>query len=150
MRTLIYLNFLFYTWVAFASQPGLYGKDGVFLEGYDPVSYLTMNKAIKGKKEFSLKYQKKTIYFSSKEHQLAFLNNPTKYIPAFNGWCAYAMAKDGSVVEVDPETFKIINGKVHLFYNWFLINTKTKWEEEFGGPNEKQSVEAAKNFWKML
>jgi hypothetical protein len=32
-------------------------------------------------------------------------------------------------VEIDPETFKIVDGKLYLFYHSFTNNTLTKWNE---------------------
>ena len=59
-----------------------------------------------------------------------FASNPAKYEPQYGGWCAYAMGHDGSKVEVDPETFKIINGKLFLFYNRFFNNTLKTWNQD--------------------
>ena len=36
---------------------------------------------------------------------------------------AYAMGDSGKKVGVDPGTFKIINGRLYLFYNAFFNNT---------------------------
>ena len=52
-----------------------------------------------------------------------FLKNPTNFEPEYGGWCAYAMGDSGEKVTINPETFKIINGKLYLFYNAFLTNT---------------------------
>jgi hypothetical protein len=38
------------------------------------------------------------------------------------------MGIDGDRVEVDPETYKIKDGRLFLFYNSFLNNTMKKWE----------------------
>ena len=56
--------------------------------------------------------------------------NPLNYEPQYGGWCAYAMGKDGSKVEVDPETFKIIDGKLYLYYNKFFNNTLKSWNKD--------------------
>jgi hypothetical protein len=40
------------------------------------------------------------------------------------------MGSTGEKVEVDPETFKIVNGKLYLFYNRYLNNTLTKWNKD--------------------
>ena len=46
------------------------------------------------------------------------------------GWCAYAMGAKGEKVEVDPETFKIVDGKLYLFYNKFFNNTLESWNKD--------------------
>ena len=101
--------------------------DGVAIKGYDPVSYFTMNRAMKGKKEFSISYLGVNYHFASAEDRDIFKDNPGKFEPQFGGWCAYAMGKEGAKVEVDPETFKIINGKLFLFYNRLFNNTLKSW-----------------------
>lgn len=108
-----------------ASQLNL--DDGLAIKGYDPVSYFMQDKAEKGKKEISFTDQGVSYRFVSNAHRDAFRMNPSKYAPQYGGWCAYAMGHDGSKVEVDPETFKIINGKLFLFYNRLFNNTLKSW-----------------------
>lgn len=111
-----------------AVRAKLYNLDeGVAIKGYDPVAYFTQNKSLKGKKEFSFGYQGVIYHFVSAADLEAFKTNPAKYEPQYGGWCAYALGHDGSKVEVDPETFKIINGKLFLFYNRFFNNTLKTW-----------------------
>lgn len=103
--------------------------EGVAIKGYDPVAYFTQNKAVKGKKELALVYQGVLYYFSSAENKEAFKATPFKYEPEYGGWCAYAMGNSGEKVSVDPETFKIVNGKLYLFYNRFFTNTLKDWNK---------------------
>ena len=105
-------------------------EKGVAIEGYDPVTYFTENKAIKGSKDLAVSFQGATYYFSSDINKQAFKNNPSKYEPQYGGWCAYAMGHDGSKVEVDPETFKIIDNKLYLFYNKYFNNTLKTWNKD--------------------
>jgi YHS domain-containing protein len=101
--------------------------EGVAIKGYDPVSYFTLNKAIRGNKKYSTSYLGVTYYFSTSADKEIFQANAFKYEPQYGGWCAYAMGKEGSKVEVDPETFKIIDSKLFLFYNRFFNNTLKSW-----------------------
>jgi YHS domain-containing protein len=105
-------------------------QNGLAIEGYDPVAYFIKNKAVKGKKEFAVYDQGATYYFSSVENKELFKSNPAKYEPEYGGWCAYAMGAKGEKVEVDPETFKIVNGKLYLFYNQFFNNTLKDWNKD--------------------
>jgi YHS domain-containing protein len=116
--------------------------NGLALEGYDPVSYFA-GKAIEGKKNFSHSHNGVVYYFSSAANRTAFLRNPEKYEPAYGGWCAYAMGEKGEKVKVDPETFKIIAGKVYLFYNFWGNNTLEDWND-----NELQLKSSADKQWK--
>ncbi len=117
----------------------------VAIKGYDPVAYFNQHKALKGKKEWAISHQGVLYYFSSAGNKEAFRNNPAAYEPQYGGWCAYAMGASGEKVPVDPETFKIINGKLFLFYNRYLNNTLTKWNRE------EQSLHLkANNNWNKL
>ncbi len=105
-------------------------ENKVAIQGYDPVGYFNQGKAIKGKKEISASYQGVIYKFSSSENKDAFLKNPSKYEPQYGGWCAYAMGSAGEKVEINPETFKIVDGKLYLFYNAFFNNTLKTWNKE--------------------
>lgn len=105
-------------------------EKGVALSGYDAVAYFKQNKAVEGKKEYAVSDQGVIYYFSTPENKQEFLKNAAKYEPEYGGWCAYAMGAKGEKVEVDPETFKIVNGKLYLFYHTWLNNTLTKWNKD--------------------
>lgn len=105
-------------------------ENKVAIQGYDPVGYFNQGKAVKGKKEISASYQGVTYKFSSGENKETFLKNPSKYEPQYGGWCAYAMGSAGEKVEINPETFKIIDGKLYLFYNAYFNNTLKSWNKE--------------------
>jgi len=103
---------------------------GVAIKGYDPVAYFTENKAIKGSKDIATAFEGAIYYFSSDANKQTFKANPSKYEPQYGGWCAYAMGHDGSKVEIDPETFKIIDNKLYLFYNKYFNNTLKTWNKD--------------------
>lgn len=105
-------------------------ENKVAIQGYDPVGYFNQAKAIKWKKEISASYQGVVYKFSSSENKDAFLKNPSKYEPQYGGWCAYAMGSSGEKVEINPETFKIIDGKLYLFYNAYFNNTLKTWNKD--------------------
>jgi YHS domain-containing protein len=100
------------------------------IQGYDPVAYFTQNKAIKGSKEFSANADGIVYYFSSAANKELFVKDYAKYEPQYGGWCAYAMGATNEKVEIDPETFKIINGKLYLFYHSWVNNTLNKWNKD--------------------
>ncbi|MBI1306729.1 MAG: YHS domain protein [Bacteroidetes bacterium] len=99
------------------------------MEGWDPVSYF-QGSPKKGSKTYSYEYEKVIYYFVSSANREIFKKNPTKYEPAYGGWCAYAMGNSGEKVEVDPETYKIFDGKLYLFYNAYFNNTKNSWNKD--------------------
>ncbi len=105
-------------------------KNGVAIDGYDPVAYFTLHKAVEGKKEWAYQHEGVTYYFSIEANRKAFAASPSAYEPQYGGWCAYAMGATGQKVEIDPETFKISDGKLYLFYNQLFNNTLPKWNKE--------------------
>ena len=86
-------------------------ENKVAIQGYDPVSYFKQGKAIKGRKEVLASYDGVVYQFSSVTNKEIFLKSPTSFEPQYGGWCAYAMGSAGEKVEINPETFKIIDGK---------------------------------------
>jgi YHS domain-containing protein len=135
MRKLALFVLLFVSVVSFAqndskriAQYNLENK--VAIQGFDPVAYFNQGKAVKGKKEILASYQGVIYKFSSNENKDAFLKNPSKYEPQYGGWCAYAMGSSGGKVEINPGTFKIIDGKLYLFYNEYFNNTLQSWNKD--------------------
>lgn len=105
-------------------------NSGLAIKGYDPVAYFMDHKAIDGKKDISSVYQGITYRFANTANRDAFKADPGKYEPQYGGWCAYAMGAKGEKVEVDPETFKIVDGKLYLFYNKYFNNTLKSWNKD--------------------
>jgi len=104
--------------------------NGVAIKGYDPVAYFRENKAVKGLKEIATYYDGVTYYFSTAHNRDEFKKNPRAYEPQYGGWCAYAMGAENEKVKVDPETFKIKDGKLYLFYNQNFNNTLPAWNKD--------------------
>lgn len=114
-----------------ASRARAFNLDhGIAIQGYDPVAYFTPGKAVKGKKDFAVSFEGVVYYFSTAANKETFLRNPRKYEPQYGGWCAYAMGETGEKVEIDPETFKVLDGRLYLFYHSWTNNTLTKWNRE--------------------
>jgi len=111
-------------------------KSGAIIGGYDVVSYL-IDTPTKGKKELTSEYMGIDYWFSSKENQKIFEKDPSKFVPAYGGWCAYAMGDSGQMVKIDPETYKIIDGKLYLFYNFYFNNTLIGWNKDENNLKEK-------------
>ena len=105
-------------------------EKGVAIQGYDPVAYFTQKKAVKGKSTIATTYEGVIYNFSTQANKELFEKNPANYEPQYGGWCSYAMGASGEKVEVDPETFKIVDGKLNLFYNAFFNNTLKTWNKD--------------------
>ncbi len=115
------------------------------IEGYDPVAYFRSGKATKGKKDLAVNHHGVVYYFSSVENKEEFKSNPSRFEPEYGGWCAYAMGEKGEKVNIDPETFKIVNGKLYLFYNKFFNNTLKSWNKD-----ESRLKQSADINWKKI
>lgn len=83
-----------------------------------------------GSPEFATRYEGARYLFTSERNLHLFQADPDRYLPAYGGWCAYAMARSGDRVEVDPEAFKIMDGRLLLFYRSGWNNTLKKWDRE--------------------
>ena len=101
-------------------------KKSVAIEGYDPVSYFD-GKPLEGKSSLLLNHHGVIYQFTTLTNLNKFKSSPEKYEPAYGGWCAYAMGETGEKVKIDPETYKVLDGKLYLFYNFWGNNTLTDW-----------------------
>jgi YHS domain-containing protein len=102
---------------------------GGAIRGYDPVAYFTEGRPLEGKRAFSLKWKGATWYFSSAKHRDMFQANPEKYAPQYGGYCAYAVSQ-GYTASIDPEAWKIVDGKLYLNYS---KSVKELWEKDIPG-----------------
>ena len=114
-------------------------SNGLAIEGYDPVSYFK-GKPEKGSANYSFIYEGVTYHFINSANLAAFKQNPSSYEPKYGGWCAYAMGNTGEKVEVDPETYKIIDGKLYLFYNHLFNNTLKTWNKNEAALKPKADI----------
>lgn len=133
MKNILILFTAFLSITAFAQNPrtaqfNLENKTAI--QGYDPVAYFTQKKAVKGKPSIATNYEGVVYNFSSQANKELFLKNPDGYEPQYGGWCAYAMGDYGKKVEINPETFKILDGKLYLFYNAYFNNTLKSWNKD--------------------
>lgn len=144
-KTLIIVVVLFLSLNAFAQSSAKRLKEfnlenKIAVQGHDPVSYFTDKKAVKGKSSLSVSHEGVVYHFSSQKNKDLFLKNPAKYEPQYGGWCAFAMGDYGEKVEVDPQTFKIIDGKLYLFYNAYFNNTLRSWNKNEANLKRKADV----------
>lgn len=119
-------------------------KKNLAIDGYDPVSYFD-NKPTVGKEQYQSTFKGITYYFADAGNLTKFKGSPEKYEPSYGGWCAYAMGENGEKVKVDPETYKILEGKLYLFYNYWGNNTLTSWNK-----NELPLKSKADQNWKKF
>lgn len=145
MKVFRYLVLLLVPFELFSQSLDYNTKKGFVAEGYDVVSYFE-RMPLQGKQEFTTKFDGANYKFATKEHLEQFKANPSKYIPQYGGYCAYAVAEKGKKVDVDPKTFLISDGKLYLFYNAWGTNTLDLWNKEHP---ELLQQKANKN-WKAI
>lgn len=90
---------------------------GVAIKGYDPVAYFTEGRAMKGSEEFSYNWLGTPWQFASSKHRELFIGDPTKYAPQYGGYCVGEVAFNGATINIDPEAWAIIDGKLYLSYS---------------------------------
>lgn len=88
-------------------------REGVLIDGFDVVAYFTDGRAVAGDARFASAYDGATYWFASAEHQARFDADPAKYAPAFGGFCAYAVSRQG-LRPIDPAIFHFVGGRLFL------------------------------------
>ena len=111
LRTLFVAAFALFSGIAFAEKP-----EEVAIGGYCPVCYLGAGKAVKGSSEFKAEHNGETYLFASQEALDTFKKDPEKYLPQYDGYCAFGMSF-GKEIKSDPTVFKVVDGKVYLNKN---------------------------------
>ncbi len=83
------------------------------MHGYDVVAYFTDGKPTKGDERFTVIHKEATYRFANKANLDAFNADPTKYKPAYGGYCAYGVSL-GAKFDGKPDYWKIVDGKLYL------------------------------------
>lgn len=130
-------------------QGWLLDKEGLALQGYDPMSYFDKAGPKPGSKEHTHVVRGVTYRFVSKANRDAFAADPLKWEPPYGGWCAFAVI-DGDKVEIDPTNFEVIDGKVYLFYKGFWGDARGKWDALVKAADAAKIVAKADAGWKKL
>lgn len=122
-------------------------KSSLAIGGYDPVSYFTEGGSTptKGKPEFEHTDRGITYRFANRANLELFRADPDRFIPAHGGWCSWAMAEDGTKVEVDPKSYLIVDGRLFLFYKDIFNDTRAKFAKD-----TTSNASRADNNWKRL
>ena len=90
---------------------------GIAIKGYDPVAYFTKGRAMKGSEAFAHEWLGETWHFANAKHRDLFAADPVKYAPQFGGYCADGVAYGQNTANIDPEAWRIIDGKLYLTYD---------------------------------
>ncbi|SNR15307.1 YHS domain-containing (seleno)protein [Tenacibaculum jejuense] len=121
-------------------------NSNIALQGYSPVSYLDLNLAQRGNKNYKSTHEGVVYYFTSAQQKTTFDKNPAKYLPQYGGYCAFGTYA-GAKFRVDPNKFLVYNGKYYLFLNNVELDAKQLWLKE---NDDKKLVKVANKNWKKL
>ncbi|MFP4538984.1 MAG: YHS domain-containing (seleno)protein [Dichotomicrobium sp.] len=117
-------------------------ETGYAVSGHDVVAYYeleqapvgeTQPKAVAGRKDITAEHNGATWAFASEENRERFLADPEKYVPAYDGHCAYGVAKGGKVPG-NPDLWRIVDGQLYLNITENVVGF---WEEDIPGNIEK-------------
>ncbi len=120
--------------------------NGVAVGGYDPVSYFVQSEAMPGDASVTSTVNGITYQFSSAGNKDLFDSDPEKYIPAYGGWCAYAVAESSTKMEPDPTMWQIQDGKLLLFYDDWMTSLTGSLKEEWNTDHEGYKRRADDNW----
>ncbi len=107
----------------------VYTENSIAIKGTDPVAYFREGKPVRGSNEFTYQWMNATWKFASAQNRDLFASNPEKYAPQYGGFCAWAVSQ-GNTAPIDPNAWKIVDGKLYLNYNKSVQRT---WEKDIPG-----------------
>ncbi len=108
-------------------------RNGLALDGYDPVAYQTEQRATPGSAAFTLTHEGAVYRFASEASRAAFEADPARYLPAYGGYCAYGMAR-GYRAKIDPRAFTVVDGRLYLNYS---LEVRDRWSKDIAGYLQK-------------
>jgi YHS domain-containing protein len=110
----------------------------LMLKGHDPVAYFTDAKHVLGDPAIKAEHDGVTYRFANASHRDAFLKSPAKYVPQYGGYCS-----NGAVYGIpwggDPDSFKIVDGRLFIFGGH---KSKDYWSMD-----EKRNIELGDHYW---
>lgn len=113
-------------------------RTGYAVSGFDVVAYFDMPQsavgspqppAVAGNASITADYNGATFAFSTEENRSRFLADPAKYVPQYDGHCAFGVSKGGKVPG-NPNLWRIVDGKLYLN---ITPNVVGFWEEDIPG-----------------
>jgi len=138
-------------------------ESGFALGGYDAVAYFELKQvpvgqhqpeAVPGKTSITADYNGAKWAFATEEHRAKFLADPAKYVPAYDGHCAYGIAQGGKVPG-NPNLWRIVDGKLYLNITPTVVGF---WESDIPGNlskaegnwTAKEAAPASTKSWKAI
>ena len=113
----------------------------VGVSGYDLVSYHQSSGPVSGNGHHVFEHDGVTYLFSNTENKALFAASPSKYLPAYGGYCAFG-ASLGKKFYGDPKVYTIVDNKLYL-----NLDNKIKgmWSKDIPG-----SIAEADKLWPSI
>jgi len=127
-RRLIILTAMLISTIGYSQHKYSCAGDAVAFDGYDLVSYYDGSEPVIGAMKYKYEYDGITLVFESQKNLDKFKQSPSKYLPAFGGWCATAVTGD-NFVKPNYSMYKIQNNKLLFFEVKAFFNGRTHWEK---------------------
>lgn len=123
------------------------GADKLALAGYDAVAYHTEEKPVMGDPAITATYAGGVFRFASAENREVFVADPEYYLPAYGGYCAFGFGVDPEAYgvtpgryQVNPKSFAVIDGRLHLFYRAGDFDGLAEWRKDQEGAKQRADV----------
>ncbi len=114
---------------------------GYVINQYDPVTYFTEGKPVRGKLSITVEYKGAKYAFASVGNRDLFRADPERYLPQYGGYCAYGIVHGGKS-KVDPEVWDIVDGKLYLMISG---GTMSVWKKK-----KQAYIEIADKAWQTI
>ena len=114
-------------------QPVNRARNGLAIDGYDPVAYFVESKPVKGLAEFEHEWNGARYRFASAANRDRFAQDPARYVPQYGGFCAFAVSR-GYTAVIDPEAWSVVSGRLYLNYS---KRVQRMWQEDVPGNIKK-------------
>ncbi len=111
-------------------------RAGAAIEGVDPVAYFAEGRPVKGDRAFEHAWMGATWRFASQANRDAFAADPARFAPQYGGYCAWAVSQ-GYTATIDPEAWRIVDGKLYLNYS---KGVQAKWVKDIPGNIQKANA----------
>jgi YHS domain-containing protein len=110
---------------AHGQESEIFQKNGLAIEGYDPVAFFSEGGPTKGREELSYSWKGAKWLFSSQENLLKFKEDPAAFAPQYGGYCAFGMSR-GYKAPTEINTWTVREKKLYLNYNMAVKQTWIK------------------------
>jgi hypothetical protein len=124
----LWLACLFFPGAALAGDQYL-DRDGLPVGGYDVVTYHTEPAPLVGLETITAVHNGVTWRFATTQNRDLFSADPARYVPAYDGHCAYALADDRKV-RTDPDAYLVVDDVLYLN---FSMSIHRRWLEDVSG-----------------